>query len=354
MAPAVFIIPMSYTVKVLPSGQHFSVAEGETLLAAAQRQSIALPFGCRNGDCGACKGRLVSGEIGYAGGLPEGLSRTEQQQGLALFCQALAFSDLVIEAREVSALQDIPIVTLPCRVARMERLAHDVMALYLKLPEAQPFAFRAGQYVDIILKDGKTRGFSIANAPHDNAFLELHVRNVEGGEFTNHVFEEMQVKALLRIRGPQGSFFLREESTRPVILMGGGTGFAPLKGIIEHAFHIDYKPPLHLYWGARSRCDLYQDALPQAWARQHTQFLYTPVLSEPFPEDDWMGRSGFVHSAVVQDYPDLSGHDVYMSGPPAMIAAARELFLRHGLPESQLFFDSFEFSPPPVTVEKRN
>ena len=173
------------------------------------------------------------------------------------------------------------------------------------------------------------------------------MRNVEGGEFTNHVFDEMRVKALLRIRGPQGSFFLREESTRPVILMGGGTGFAPLKGIIEHAFHIGFKPPLHLYWGARSRRDLYQDALPQAWAEQHAQFRYTPVLSEPLTEDNWRGRSGFVHSAVVQDYPDLGGHDVYMSGPPAMIAAARELFLRHGLSESRLFFDSFEFSPPP-------
>lgn len=354
MTPAVSSIPMSHTVKVLPSGQQFTVAEGETLLSAAQRQSIALPFGCRNGDCGACKGRLVAGEIGYAGGLPEGLSAAEQKQGLALFCQALAFSDLVIEAREVSALKDIPVVTLPCRVARMERLAHDVMALYLKLPEAQPFAFRAGQYIDILLKDGKTRGFSIANAPHDSAFLELHVRNVEGGEFTNHVFNQMQVKALLRIRGPQGSFFLREDSTRPVILMGGGTGFAPLKGIVEHALHSGFKPPMHLYWGARSRRDLYKDALPRAWTEQHAPFRYTPVLSEPLAEEAWMGRSGFVHEAVADDYPDLSGHDVYMSGPPAMIAAARKLFLRHGLPESQLFFDSFEFSPSAAKVVNRD
>ncbi len=344
---------MSYTVKVLPSGQHFSVAEGETLLIAAQRQGIALPFGCRNGDCGSCKGRLLSGRLGYVGGLPEGLSHAEQQQGLALFCQALAYSDLEIEAREVSALRDIPVVTLPCRVARMKRLAHDVMVLYLKLPEAQPFVFRAGQYVDILLRDGKTRGFSIANAPHDSAFLELHVRNVEGGEFTNHVFEQMQVKALLRIRGPQGSFFLREDSSRPVILMGGGTGFAPLKGILEHAFYIGFKAPLHLYWGVRSRRDLYLGTLPLAWAEQHAQFLYTPVLSEPLPEDDWTGRSGFVHQAVVEDHPDLSGHDVYMSGPPAMIMAARALFLRHGLPETQLFFDSFEFSPTPATDSTR-
>ncbi|MHB8471267.1 MAG: CDP-6-deoxy-delta-3,4-glucoseen reductase [Gammaproteobacteria bacterium] len=341
---------MSYTVKVLPSGQQFSVAEGETLLAAAQRHSIALPFNCRNGECGACKGRLLAGEVGYAGGLPPGLSRAEQQQGLALFCQAMPFSDLVIEAREVSALQDIPVLTLPCRVARMERLAHDVMALFLKLPAAQPLLFRAGQYVDILLKDGQSRGFSIANAPHDNEFLELHVRNVEGGAFTNHVFEEMQAKALLRIRGPLGSFFLREDSTRPVILLGGGTGFAPLKGVIEHAFHIGFEPAMHLYWGARARRDLYQDSLPRQWTTQHAQFQYTPVLSDPQPEDAWAGRQGFVHQAVIEDYPDLSGHDVYMSGPPAMIGAARELFLRHGLPEAQLFFDSFEFSPPTKQV----
>ena len=336
---------MSHTIKILPSGRSFHAEEGDTLLEAALRDSVALPYGCRNGECGTCKAQLVLGQVYYPKGLPPALSPEEQGTGKVLPCQARPTTDVVIEAREIAAAAGIAVRTLPARVARMQRLSHDVMALYLKLPTTQRMQFLAGQYVDILLRDGTRRGFSIASAPHDDEFLELHVRLVEGGSFTGYVFHQMKEKDVLRIQGPLGSFFLREDSPRPAILMGGGTGFAPLKGMLEHAFHVGVSRPLHLYWGARARCDLYQDALPQRWLRERGDFRYTPVLSEPDREDVWTGRTGLVHRAVVEDHPDLSGYDLYMSGPPAMIAAARERFALHGLPEQQLYFDSFDFTP---------
>lgn len=336
---------MPYQVTLKNSDHQFQVAEHETILDAALREKgSVLPYGCRNGTCGSCMGTILSGEVSYPDGRPPALSEREQAEGKALLCQARPRSDLVIEAREVKGGQDIAVKTLPCRVERRELLAPDVMRLFLKLPNTERLQFLAGQYVDILLADGRRRGFSLANPPHADELLELHVRHVPGGFFTDYVFNKMKDKALLRFQGPLGTFFLREDSPRPIILMGGGTGFAPLKGMLEHAFHIGLDRPLHLYWGARAKVDLYLDALPRQWAAEHPNFHYTPVLSEPCPEDDWTGRTGWVHEAVAADYPDLSGYEVYMSGPPAMIEAAKPAFAARGLPAEQLFYDSFEFS----------
>lgn len=335
---------MSYKVTIQPSGHQFSVEAGESVLDAALRQGFAFPYGCRNGACGSCLGNIVSGEVQYPGPHPVALKETDMAAGKALFCQARPASDLVIEVREIGAAKDIAIKTLPCRVVTKEQLAHDVMRLKLKLPSTERLQFLAGQYVDILLKDGRRRSFSLANAPHDDEFLELHIRRVPGGFFTGHVFDAMKEKALLRIEGPLGTFFLREDAGRPVILVGGGTGFAPLKGILEHAFHHDLGVPLHLFWGARSRRDLYLTELPEQWAQTQKHFSYTPVLSEPAAEDKWQGQTGLVPGAVVQQYPDLSGFDLYMSGPPAMIEAARTLFAAHGLPADHLYYDSFDFA----------
>lgn len=336
---------MPYQVTLKNSGHQFQVAEYETILDAALREKgSVLPYGCRNGTCGSCMGTILSGEVVYPDGRPPALSEREEAEGKALLCQARPRSDLVIEAREVKSGQDLPVKILPCRVERRELLAPDVMRLYLKPPSAERLQFLAGQYVDILLADGRRRGFSLANAPHADELLELHVRHVPGGFFTDYVFNKMKDKALLRFQGPLGTFFLREESSRPIILMGGGTGFAPLKGILEHAFHIGLDRSLHLYWGARARIDLYLDELPRQWEKERPNFRYTPVLSEPRPEDDWTGRTGWVHEAVVADYPDLSGYEAYMSGPPAMIDAAKSAFAARGLPENQLFYDSFDYS----------
>lgn len=337
---------MSYQVTLQPSGHTFQVAETESVLDAALREKgSALPYGCRNGMCGSCMATLRSGTVRYPDGRPPGLSAAEQAEGKVLLCQARPVSDLVIEARELKTGSDLPIKIFPCRVERRELLAPDVMRLFLRLPRAERLQFLAGQYVDILLSDGRRRGFSLANPPHADAELELHVRRVPGGFFSNYVFEQMADKALLRFQGPLGGFFLREDANRPLILIGGGTGFAPLKAMLEHAFHIGLNQPLHLYWGVRAKIDLYLDALPRRWTQAHPHFQYTPVLSEPRPDDGWTGRTGWVHAAVAADYPDLRAYEVYISGPPPMIEAARPVFAAQGLPTDCLFYDSFDYAP---------
>lgn len=334
---------MSFKVTVPASGHEFSVEQGETILEAALRQGIGLPYGCRNGACGKCAGELISGEISYAKEL-RNLALDQQQQGKTLFCQACPQGDIAIRAREISTARDLEIKTLPCRVESLQLLTHDIMRLQLKLPETERLQFLAGQYIEFLLKDGKRRAFSIANAPHDDEFIELHIRHVPDGQFGDYVFDGMKVKELLRLEGPLGSFYLREESERPIIMMGGGTGFAPIKGMLEHAFHINIDRPIHLFCGVRARRDLYMDGMVNSWVQQHDNLKYTPVLSEPAPDDDWQGKTGFVHEAIVEAYPDLSGFDVYMSGPPPMIKAGMDAFYAHGLPETQIYSDSFEYS----------
>ena len=329
-----------YNVRIEPSGHVFQVARDETILDAALRHNIGLPYGCRNGRCGSCLATLEAGDVGYPSG------ETGALEGAAadacLVCQAVPASDLVLRVREVESTAQIQTRTLPCRVDKIEQLAHDVVRMYLKLPENQRLQFLAGQYLDFILPNGHRRAFSIANAPHDDERIELHVRHIPGGEFTEQIFNKVQEKAILRIQAPLGSFVLREDSQRPIIFMGGGTGFAPIKGMIEHAFHVGLERPMWLYWGVRSRRDLYLPDLPAQWQRSHGQFRFVPVLSEP--DSNWEGRTGFVHQAVTEDHPDMSGFDVYMAGPPVMVEAGRDAFLAAGLTMDHMFSDAFEYA----------
>jgi CDP-4-dehydro-6-deoxyglucose reductase len=335
---------MSYRVSIASSGHTFSVDPDEPILDAALRQGIILPYGCRNGACGSCLGAVVAGEVSYLDELPPALGSAEAAAGKALFCQARAASNLTIQVREVDAAADIEVKTLPCRVEKLEHLAHDVIRIYLKMPAVQRLQFLAGQYLEVLIKGHEPRAFSIANAPHDDEFIELQIRYVEGGLFTDQVFHHMREKALLRIRGPLGSFFLREDTERPMLLIGGGTGFAPLKGMLEHAFKTGITRPMHLFWGVRARRDLYLDELPARWAAEHENFRYTPVLSAPASGDDWQGESGLVTDRVVAHYPDLSGHDLYMSGPPGMVEAGHALFRRYGLDTARFFSDAFVYA----------
>lgn len=335
---------MTFKIRIQSSGREFTAAETETVLAAALRQGVMLPYSCRNGACGTCKGKLLSGRVDYGTYEARAMSEAEREQGHALFCQARPLSDLVIEAKEIAAAKDIPIRIMPARVVRMERLADDVMRLSLKLAEGQRLQYLAGQYIDILLSGNRRRSFSLSTSPLSDELLQLHIRHVPDGFFTGHVFTKMQEKDLLRFRGPYGMFFLREDSDRPAILVAGGTGFAPIKSILEYAFAKGITRPLHLYWGVRARRDLYLPDLPRAWAREHGNFRFTPVLSEPRPEDQWEGRRGWVHEAVAADYPDLSGYEVYASGPPPMIDAIKDMVKKHRLPEDRLYYDSFEFA----------
>ncbi|RLK48211.1 CDP-4-dehydro-6-deoxyglucose reductase [Alkalispirillum mobile] len=335
---------MSYKVLIERTGHEFTVEEGESILDAALHHGLILPYSCRGGSCGACMGKVISGEIDYPAGRPDGLSDTEEAVGQALFCQARPRSDLSIEVRELREAGDLTPRKMPTRVVRIEDLAHDVRRLWLKLPKTERLQYLAGQYVDVLLRDGRRRGFSLANPPHDDELLELHVRHVPGGEFTGYVFNELKEKALLRIEGPLGTFALDEESDRPVVMLAGGTGFAPIKAMVEHALYVGIRRPIHIYWGVRARRDLYLDGLPRRWASEHEHVHYVPVLSEPQPEDNWQGRIGLVHNILLADIPNLAGYDVYVAGPPGMISAAKRDLLAHGLPEARFFYDSFEYS----------
>jgi len=249
---------------------------------------------------------------------------------------------VVIEAREVRKAGDIQVRKLPARVQKLERAADDAMIVYLKLPANERLMFLPGQYIDILLKDGSRRSFSMANAPHDDEFVQLHVRHVPGGSFTDHVFQAMKERDILRFEGPFGTFFLRDESDKPIVLVASGTGFAPIKALIEAAFKKGVARPMRLYWGARRPKDLYLNGLAERWVAEHPGFEYVPVISDALSEDNWTGRAGFVHRAVMEDRSDLSGHQVYACGVPIMVDSARRDFIQKcRLPENEFFADSF-------------
>ena len=337
---------MPFQITIKPSGHTCSAEDGASILQAALDAGFTLPYGCRNGACGTCKGKIVEGQVDHGPASASALSEEDKTAGLALFCCAKPLSDVSIECHEVGTAQDIPVRTMPCRVQKLERLAPDVMALHLKLPVNERLLFLAGQYIEFQLKDGQRRAFSLAGAPHDDELLQLHIRLIPGGLFTERVFNTMKERDMLRFEGPHGSFFLREDSSKPIILLAGGTGFAPIKSIIEHAIHNKIERPMTLYWGARDRTGLYLPELPLRWAHDHAHIEYVPVLSEPAGADAWTGRTGFVHQAVLEDHADLSGYQVYACGAPAMIDAARRDFVGRGLPAEEFFADAFTFTTP--------
>ena len=338
---------MSHQVIIKPSEHVFNVRPGETILQAALREGFSLPYGCRNGSCGACKGKIIQGTVDFGQHDEETLTEKEKRVGMALFCCALPLSDLVIECHEIGTITDIEIKTMPCRVHKLERVATDVMIISLKLPTNQRLQFLAGQYVDILLKDGERRSFSLANAPYDDEFLQLHARNYPGGVFAKHVFTEMKEKDILRFEGPFGSFFLRDtpSSETPIIFVASGTGFSPVKSILEQAFHTKdnflSKKKITLYWGVRTKAELYMADLPSKW-QQHENFTFIPVLSDALPTDKWHGREGLVHQAVLQDFDSLAKHHVYACGSPLMVKAAFADFTNlRDLPKDQFFSDIF-------------
>ncbi len=333
---------MSHSVKIQPSGHSFQIEDDESILTAALREGFTLPYGCRNGACGSCKGSLLEGTVQHTGAA-SALNDADRASGKILFCVARATSDISIECREIGAARDIQIRILPCRVNKLDKLAPDVMRLQLKLPSNERMQFLPGHYLDILLKTGERRSFSIANTPHDDALLQLHIRLVKGGQFTEHVFNTMKEKDILRIEGPLGSFYLREDSPKPILFIAGGTGFAPIHAIIAHALYHHHDRQMHLYWGARTRADLYLNRIPETWAHETPNLHYVPVLSEACDTDKWQGRSGLVTEAIASDFPDLSGYQVYACGAPGMIDAARALCLAHGLPEEEFFADAFSF-----------
>jgi len=329
-------------VRVLPSQREFEARADEAVLAAALRGHFNLPHSCKSGHCASCLARIVAGEVTYPGPRPPGLTAQEAAEGLALLCQARAMGDLVIEAREIRRVTDVEIKNLPCRIEAREALAPDVLRLLLRLPAVETFHFLPGQYLDVLLAGGGRRSFSIASPPHDAARLELHVRHVAGGRFTDALFAQDAPGTLLRIEGPIGQF-VYVDAPGPAIFIAGGTGFAPVKSMLRHALERGTPREIHFYWGARTPVDLYEEALVREWAARHPRFHFTGVLSEA-SADAADRESGWVHESVLGHHPDLSAFEVYAAGPPAMVEAVRAQFPARGLTPAQLHFDSFDYA----------
>jgi CDP-4-dehydro-6-deoxyglucose reductase len=327
----------------------FSVREDETILDAGLREGLALPYECRNGGCGLCLCSVEHGNIDHRPYQRSALPDAQKAQGKALMCCAVPRGDVVIDVEGFTGAAAQAAEVHTATVAQLERLADDVMRVLLQLPEGKTLDFAAGQYIDILLDDGQRRAFSFANRPHASSQIELHIRLVPGGRFTTHVFEAMRVGDVLRFEGPRGSFTLRE-STHPILFVAGATGFAPIKSIVEDAFERGVQRPMRLYWGVRQRKDLYLLALCEQWERDHANFTVVPVVSEPAEGDGWTGRTGLVHEAMLADFPDLSGNEVYLCGSVKMVETAVPAFIAQGLGEDACFSDAFVMAAPAPAV----
>ena len=336
---------MSFQITVQPSGRSFTADTTETLLAAGIRQGIGLAYGCKDGACGSCKCKKIEGTVVHGVHQSKALSEEEEAQGLILTCCATAQSDLILESRQVTEAGAFPIKKMPVRVVSLVKKSDDVMVIHLQLPATDVMQFHAGQYIEFLLRDGARRSYSMGNAPHTlepgAPKVELHIRHMPGGKFTDPVFTTMKEKDILRVEGPYGSFFLREDSDKPMVLLASGTGFAPIKALIEHMQHKGITRPATLYWGGRRPSDLYMNDWVAGQLAQMPNLRYVPVVSNATPEDAWTGRTGFVHNAVLQDHPDLSGFQVYACGAPIVVDSAQRDYGAAGLPAEEFFADSF-------------
>ncbi|HEX5698993.1 MAG TPA: CDP-6-deoxy-delta-3,4-glucoseen reductase [Rhodoferax sp.] len=334
--------PSVFHITIEPSGRTFTVAAGETILAAGIAQGINLPYGCKDGACGSCKCKKVSGSVSHGAHQSKALSDAEEAQGSVLTCCASPKSDVVLESRQVTLEGAFAIKKMPVRVISLEKVSADVIVLKLQMPANDVFAYHAGQYIEFLLRDGVRRSYSMANAPHlIGQGLELHIRHMPGGKFTDHVFGAMKERDISRIEGPYGSFYLREDSAKPIVLLASGTGFAPVKAMIEHMQFKGIKRPVTLYWGGRRPADLYMDEWVKARLAEMPNLRYVPVVSDALADDNWHGRTGFVHRAVLQDLPDLSSCQVYACGAPIVVDSARADYLAAGLPEDEFYADAF-------------
>lgn len=344
---------MAFAILNQHNQSRFTAQPEETLLAAALRHRRLLPYGCRDGRCGACKCDLVEGDIAPYQAPTPALAAGEAEAGKILLCQARAMSDLVIDIEELATSAPLRVENLPCQVKSVNQVARDVMIVHLALPPNRDFDYLPGQYIDILLRDGQRRSFSIANRPEDSreSGIELHIRRVPGGRFSARAFDSIRPKEILRISGPYGSYILRSAPPTPLLMVAGGTGVAPIKALLAHVFTQPTEQPIELFWGARDPQDLYLADWLEALGREHPNLRYTPVLSEDCP--DWSGARGFVHEQVASRYTDLSAHDVYASGPPVMLEALAPVLAERRHPTERFFFDSFEYAAvaPAVAAE---
>lgn len=329
-------------ITVSPSQTVFTAAPDETILTAALRSGHNLPHSCQSGVCGSCRATLISGKI-----VPNGeyddyvLSPEERDKGMILLCCSRADGDVNVDMPSYAGAKALTIRTLPARVAAVD-IRGDVAVLTVALPKSPPFVFHAGQYMEILLKDG-SRSYSIANPPSQTDKLEFHIRHHAGGLFSPMPFDgRLKSGAIIRLRGPLGSFTLSENHNKPLILLATGTGFAPVKSIVAHLADTAPQRPVHIYHGARTEAELYDQNALTALLERLPNARYTPVLSRP--DDSWTGARGYVQEQAAQDYPDLSAHEAYACGSPAMIRAAQTRLAECRLPENAFFSDAFTAS----------
>ena len=335
-----------HNIRVERHDIEFSCADENPVLDGALEAGYEIPYSCRSGICGSCRGKIVSGNV--VGGSGAGvLTEEERRDGHVLLCQARPCSDLTIAVRDVHRREQSSIKRVTAKVYRVTRAAPDVTVLQLRFPAGTKVRFKAGQYLRAYLEDGTFRNFSMANPPHQNDGVELHIRHVPGGRFSQHVADGLAVGQPLTVSLPYGDFFLRDEGDGPIILLASGTGFAPIKSIVEEAIKHRQSRSMVLYWGARRLEDLYRIDLPRKWAAQLPWFNFVPVLSEAGPADGWEGRTGLVHQAVMKDFGALNDHDVYACGAPVMIHAARQAFVgERGLDRDAFYCDAFVATAP--------
>ena len=330
----------TYKIKIQSSGLEFHVKPSQTILEGAIASGITLPYGCQDGACGSCKGKVISGKYFLNEYQSSALTDSDIKAGNTLYCKSMAQEDLVIEPNIPEVYDQYSPKVLPVKVESLTRLNHDVMQMFLKLPAKETFRFKAGQYIEFIMGDGSRRAFSMANAPLDSK-IELHLRLIEGGKFTSFVFNEMKEKSIHRIEGPIGQFYLRD-SEKPIIFIAGGTGFAPIKSIIEDMIANKNKRKIYLYRGVRSGKDFYMNELVNDWIKKLEGLTYIPVVEDGLSED---ARSGYVHHAVLEDFKNLNDIQVYCCGAPGLVENAFKDLTKSGLPDDQFFADAFTFAP---------
>lgn len=337
---------MSHTLTIEPLGEAIVVAEGQTILDACLRSGIWLPHACGHGRCGSCKVDVVEGEVDHAEASGFALMDFERDEGKTLACTARLLSDVTIEA-DIDEDPDARRVTVrdfDARVVRIDSLTHDIKGLHLALEEdGAGMDFQAGQYINLHVPGVEgPRAFSLANPPSQNAMLELHVRQVPGGQATTYLHNRLMEGDRLRLSGPYGRFFVRKSAQLPLLFLAGGTGLSSPKSMILDLLEEGCVLPMTLVHGVRSLRDLYDDRVLLDLARQHPNFTYIPVLSEPKPEDNWAGETGFVHEAAIRAFSGLfEGLKAYLCGPPPMIEACIRALMQGRLFERDIYTEKF-------------
>jgi CDP-4-dehydro-6-deoxyglucose reductase/3-phenylpropionate/trans-cinnamate dioxygenase ferredoxin reductase subunit len=324
-----------HDVKVAGTEVVFECAPGETILEAAERAGYSIPYSCRKGVCSTCEGKLVAGEAMVRGrGLNQG-----PEDGVQ-FCQARPRSNVEILPKRFERREPVVRKLVTATVFRVTQPAPDVTVLQLRFPPGIRAKFHAGQYLRILMPDGDSRNYSMANPPRESDGAQLHIRHVPGGQFSENLLKGVEKGGKLTVELPYGEFLLNEASTKPIVMLATGTGFAPIKSIVEDQIKRGNSRSMHFYWGAQRQHDLYMGELPEKWAQTLPWFSYTPVLSNP--DGSWAGRTGLVHEAVLADFADLSGHEVYACGNPMMTSAALSDFSnKRGMGEDDFHCDAF-------------